>query len=173
MRRRVRLVLPLLPRFPLTRPRDQWAERVLDRAEIRPGDTVADVGAGTGVLTFGALERVGANGAVIAFDVSAAALEALRRRAREQGVNGRVAFLIGQADVLPLPDGSVDVVVAGPGQPTADEAREFFRVLRPRGRVSLAGEGDLRGVFEAAGFDVDVELGAAERTRYVSGAKPA
>ena len=40
-------------------------ERVLDRAEIEPGETVLDVGCGDGLIAFGALERVGAEGRVI------------------------------------------------------------------------------------------------------------
>jgi arsenite methyltransferase len=112
-------------------------DRVLDAAEIGPGDTVADVGAGTGLLTLGAVERVGPDDDVLAIDVSADALDELRANARA----ANISYFIGQAEALPLPDESVDVVVTRSVliyvHDKAEAAREFFRVLRPGGRVSL------------------------------------
>src|SRR4051812_44422099 len=58
-----------------------FREEVLDRASLAPGDTVLDVGAGTGLIAFGALERLGPQGHVIFSDVSEAALEECRLRA--------------------------------------------------------------------------------------------
>ncbi len=64
-------------------------DRVLDAAELRPGDDVLDLGAGTGLLTFGAHERIG-DGWVYAVDPSVDALEELLRDAHEIGrVGGR------------------------------------------------------------------------------------
>jgi arsenite methyltransferase len=112
-------------------------DRVLDAAEIEPGETVADVGAGTGLLTLGAVERVGADGEAIAIDISADALDELR--ANTDAPN--VSFLLGAAETLPLPDRSVDAVVTRSVliyvKDKAEAASEFFRVLRPGGRVSL------------------------------------
>ena len=110
---------------------------MLDGARIKPGDSVADVGAGTGLLTLGALDLVGSDGDVIALDLSVDALEELR--ANTTAAN--ISYLVGQADVLPLRDVSIDVVVTRSVliyvDDKAEAAREFERVLRPGGRVSL------------------------------------
>jgi SAM-dependent methyltransferase len=115
------------------------ARRVLDGAEIAEGDTVLDVGAGVGLLTFDAHERVG-DGWVIAVDPSVDALEELLRRAHEREAGG-IMYLVGEAGALPLPDASVDVVVLRSVLVHVEDVRaavaEFARVLRPAGRVSL------------------------------------
>jgi arsenite methyltransferase len=115
------------------------AERVLEAAALRPGDTVLDVGSGLGLLTLAASERIG-DGWVIAIDPSVAALEELLRLAHAANANG-IMYLVGDAEVLPLPDASVDAAVLGSvlfrvGDPGA-VIDELARVLRPGGRLSL------------------------------------
>jgi arsenite methyltransferase len=140
-------------------------ERVLEAAALRPGDTVLDVGAGLGLLTLAAHERIG-EGWVIAVDPSVRALEELLRLAHAANASG-IMYLVGDADVLPLPDASVDVAVLGAAlgrlADTSAAVRELARVLRPGGRLSLrepvqggrvdlALDGDLRAELEASGF---------------------
>jgi arsenite methyltransferase len=112
-------------------------DKILAAARIEDGATVADVGAGTGLLTLGAVERVGPDGDVIALDISVDALEELR--ANTTAAN--ISYLVGQAEVLPLRDESVDAVVTRSVliyvDDKAEAAREFARVLCPGGRVSL------------------------------------
>jgi len=112
-------------------------DRVLDGAEVAPGDALADVGAGTGLLTLGAVERVGPDGDVFAIDISVDALEELRANATAPNIS----YFVGGADVLPLPDASVDAVVTRSVliyvDDKAEAAREFARVLRGSGHVSL------------------------------------
>jgi arsenite methyltransferase len=112
-------------------------ERVLDGAALSQGEVIADVGAGTGLLALGAVERVGLDGDVIAVDISVDALEVLR--ANTTAAN--ISYLVGQADVLPLVDAGVDAVVTRSVliyvAEKAEAAREFHRVLRVGGRVSL------------------------------------
>jgi len=117
-------------------------DRVLDHAAIKPGETVLDVGTGDGLIAFAALERVGPDGMVIFSDVSRDLLDHDRALAAKLGVAGRCRFLEAPADDLSqLADGSVDAVttrsvliyVADKGRALA----EFWRVLRPGGRISL------------------------------------
>ena len=115
------------------------AERVIERAALQEGDTVLDVGAGAGLLTFAARARIG-DGWVIAVDPSVDALEELLRRAHERQAAG-IMYLVGEAEVLPLPDASVDVAVLRSVLVHVDDlaavAGELARVVRPGGRVSL------------------------------------
>lgn len=112
-------------------------ETVLDGARIARGEIVVDVGAGTGLLTLGAAERVGPDGDVLAVDISVDALEELQRGTRVPNIS----YLVGTAEVLPFPDESVDVVVMRSVLiyvAEKDEAtRELVRVLRRGGRVSI------------------------------------
>jgi arsenite methyltransferase len=117
-------------------------DRVLQNAEIAPGDTVLDVGAGDGLIAFGALDRVGTSGTVVFSDISRDLLDHCRALARELGVAERCRFLEAPADNLAAcADASVDVVTlrsvliyVEAKQPAFDE---FYRVLKPDGRLSL------------------------------------
>ena len=86
---------------------------------------------------FGALDRIGPDGSVLALDISVDCLEEVRAACDD----GRVSYLVGSAEVLPLPDASVDAVLTRSVliyvREKAEAAREFGRVLRPGGRVSL------------------------------------
>jgi SAM-dependent methyltransferase len=115
-------------------------DAVLDRAELRPGEVLLDVGCGEGLIGFGALER-GA-GCVIFNDVSTDLLGFCRQAAAELDVLDRCRFADAAADDLrPVDDGSVDVVATRSVlifvQRKAAAFGEFARVLRPGGRISL------------------------------------
>lgn len=117
-------------------------DEVLDRAGLRAGDTLLDVGAGDGLIGFGALERLGPHGRVIFSDISADLLDHCRALAQAAGQLGRCEFVRAAADRLTgIDDASVDVVTTRSVLIyVADKAAafaEFRRVLRPGGRVSI------------------------------------
>lgn len=116
-------------------------DQVLDNAALSEGDTILDVGTGTGLLALGALERVGKTGHVIALDISSDCLSELRRLTQEGGNTRCLSYVAGNGTALPLADTSVDVVVTRSVliyiRDKAGVAAEFFRVLRLRGRFSI------------------------------------
>ena len=117
-------------------------DAVLDRARLRPGDTLLDVGTGDGLIAFGALDRLAPGGRVIFSDVSGDLLGHCRELADAAGLADRCGFVRASADALtPVPDESVDVVTTRSVliyvKDKAGALREFRRVLRPGGRISL------------------------------------
>jgi ubiquinone/menaquinone biosynthesis C-methylase UbiE len=141
-------------------------ERVLAGAELRAGDDVLDLCAGEGALTLAAHDQIG-EGWVFAVDPSVSALEQLLRNAHDADVAG-VMYLVGDTQVIPLPDATVDVCVTLAGLHGAADlavtAAEIARVLRAGGRLSscepVGGEDrDLAAALASAGFvDVAVEV---------------
>ncbi|MGH7912747.1 MAG: class I SAM-dependent methyltransferase [Candidatus Dormibacteraceae bacterium] len=115
---------------------------VLDRAAIKPGDTVLDVGCGDGLIAFGALERVGPEGHVVFVDVSRPLLFRAREAAGALGVLDRCSFLERSAtDLAGVADQSVDAVTTRSVLIYVDDKvralAEFSRVLRSPGRISI------------------------------------
>lgn len=108
---------------------------------VAPGGTVLDVGSGSGTDVLIAARLVGARGKVYGLDMTSAMLQkAGRTIARAKAKN--VELLQGNAERIPLPDASVDVVTSNgvlnlvPDKPRA--FGEIFRVLRPGGRLQIA-----------------------------------
>lgn len=122
---------------------ERYIERVLQGAALKPGDTFADIGAGDGSLAFRAIQSAG--GALRAWivDVSEAMLRRARSGAEQLRIAERCTFLHAPAERLErIEDESLDAVttrsvLAYVADKTA-ALREFHRVLRPGGRISLA-----------------------------------
>ncbi len=118
--------------------RELWplGERAAGRAAIRPGDDVLDVACGTGNAAIRAAE---AGGRVVALDLTPELLDTGRELAAAAGVD--VDWVEGDAEALPFPDASFDVVLSTVGVMFAPRHRiaagELVRVLRPRGRIVL------------------------------------
>ena len=112
-----------------------------DVAAIRPGETVVDLGSGSGMDSFLAARQVGAAGRVIGIDMTDAQLEKATRLADEHGIEN-VEFRNAHIEQLPLEDARADVVISNGVinlSPAKDRVfAEAARVLRPGGRLALA-----------------------------------
>ncbi|MBL9082057.1 MAG: class I SAM-dependent methyltransferase [Planctomycetales bacterium] len=93
-----------------TESREVFALRkeIVGACELKPGQTVADVGAGTGLFTDLFAEAVGTKGRVIAVDISQKFVDHIREKARAQG-RLNIDALLCSADSVELPPESIDV----------------------------------------------------------------
>jgi len=120
------------------RPR-AFREKLVDLAHLEPGESVLDVGCGTGSLAIVAKRRVGPTGKVFAIDPSPEMIARASSKAEKAGID--VSFKSGVAEALPFPDGQFDVVLSTlmlhhlPRPVRQQCAREIRRVLSPGGRV--------------------------------------
>lgn len=117
-------------------------DRVLENAGLSGVEILLDVGAGDGLIAFGALARLGEGGRVIFTDISQDLLDHSERLAKEAGVGERCSFLRASADDLSaLGDGSVDVVTTRSVLIYVEDKQrafaEFHRILKPGGRFSI------------------------------------
>lgn len=130
-----------------------------DLADPREGDTVVDLGSGSGMDAFFAALRVGPTGRVVGIDMTDAQLEKADRLRAEHGLD-QVAFRAGRIEQLPVDDASVDVVISNGVinlTPDKDQVfREVARVLRPGGRLAIADIVTDTALTEAIVSDVDL-----------------
>jgi arsenite methyltransferase len=168
-----------------------------DLARVEPGETVVDLGSGSGMDSFLAARQTEETGRVVGIDMTDAQLTKSRRLATEHGF-ANVEFTEAHIEHLPLETSSADVVISnGVINLSPDKTKVFAeaaRVLRPGGRLAIADivtatqlpEGvtcdaalwaaciggamqrdDYRGAIEAAGFEID-ELKENDQYRFVS-----
>ena len=116
-----------------------FRERLVELARLAPGESVLDVGCGTGTLAIAAKRRVGPAGVVHGIDASPEMIARAKRKAAKAGVD--VAFQTELVEALPFPDARFDAVLSTLmlhhlPRPTREQcAREMRRVLKPGGRV--------------------------------------
>jgi SAM-dependent methyltransferase len=110
-------------------------------AELREGETVLDLGSGGGIDVLLSAKRVGGSGKAIGLDMTDEMLELARHNAAEAGATN-VEFVKGYLEDVPLPDGSVDVIISNCViNLSVDKPKvfaEMHRVLRSGGRLGIS-----------------------------------
>src|ERR1035437_5263525 len=117
-------------------------DKVLANAHLKNGETLLDFGTGDGLIGFGAMEKVGADGKVIFSDISKQLLDVCKECAMETGMLGRCEFLTADAiDLSAVESESIDAVTTRSVIIYVKEKQkafdEFFRVLKKGGRISM------------------------------------
>ena len=143
MGREISLVMGHLGAGWLERPerqREERTDRLLALLELRPGQTVADIGAGTGYFSIPMAKMVGPQGQVLAVDIQPEMLAIIETRVQKGGISN-VTPVLGSVTNTALPEASVDLVLL------VDAYHEFshpwevmqsiYRALKPEGRVVL------------------------------------
>jgi predicted methyltransferase len=130
-------------------------DRVMDRLQIGPGKTVADIGAGSGWFTVIAARRVGDSGTVYAVDINPESKTYIDERARKERLNN-VKTVVSKADDPLLPTNTVDAVLVLKTYHEIEEPvtvmRKLVPALKPGGRLGIIdrnGNGTDHGVSRA------------------------
>src|SRR5687767_10108619 len=142
-------------------------------AELKPGETVLDLGSGGGIDVLLSARRVGPTGFAYGLDMTDEMLALAEQNKAAAGAEN-VQFLKGHIEEIPLPDASVDVVISNCViNLAADKGRvlrETYRVLKPGGRFAVSDvvaqgalPADLRADMEAW---VGCVAGALEEGKY-------
>ena len=118
-----------------------WKRFTIELSGVRPGHQVLDIAGGTGDLTMKFSDLVGSNGKVVLADINASMLEVGRDRLIDRGYAGNIEYVQADAEHLPFPDNTFNVVSIAFGLRNVtdkDQAlRDMARVLKPGGKVMV------------------------------------
>ena len=138
-------------------------------ADLRPGETVLDLGSGAGFDCFLAARTVGEYGRVIGVDMTPEMVDKARKNMVKAGVDN-VEFRLGEIEQIPVADESVDVIISNCVINLSPEKarvfREAFRVLTPGGRLAVSDIVATSELPDAIKGDLDLHTGC------MAGAEP-
>lgn len=136
-------------------------------ADLKPGETVLDLGCGAGFDLMLAARSVGSKGKLIGIDMTEEMIEKARENA-EKNQLANIEFYQADIEDLPLDDNSVDVVMSNCAINQAPDKRkvyrEAFRVLRPGGRLAIA------DILKKKDLPVEIEEEISNYTNFLTGA---
>jgi SAM-dependent methyltransferase len=143
--------------------------------DLRPGETVLDLGSGGGIDVLLSAQRVGATGKAYGLDMTDEMLALARENQRKAGATN-VEFLKGTIESIPLPDSAVDVIISNCVINLSSDKdavlREAFRVLKPGGRFAVSDvvvRGDVpRDIRRSVELWVGCIAGALEEQEYAT-----
>ena len=118
----------------------RMVQALTDASELQPGETVLDVGCGTGIVDRWLARRTAGQNRILGVDINRYLLHEAAALVRKQGLEGAVDFKEGSAEALPFPDNQFDVTMSMTVIEEVDARvmlAEMVRVTRPGGRVAV------------------------------------
>ena len=118
--------------------------KLMDVAQLAPGEVLLEVGCGSGVLDRWLARRTGGANRIVGVDINPFMLRQARALARQEGLEPLITFQEGNAEALPFPDNSFDVAMSSTVIQRVNADRmlpEMVRVTKPGGRVAVVGHG--------------------------------
>jgi demethylmenaquinone methyltransferase/2-methoxy-6-polyprenyl-1,4-benzoquinol methylase len=116
-----------------------WKKITIHQSGVRRGYKVLDIAGGTGDLTKQFSQKVGPTGHVTLADINDSMLNVGRDRLTDQGISGNVSYVQANAECLPFPDNSFDIITIAFGLRNVTDKdaalRSMHRILKPGGRV--------------------------------------
>ena len=116
-----------------------WKAFTIEMSGVRPGHKVLDIAGGTGDLSAKFSKIVGAEGLVVLADINSSMLNVGRDKLTDNGIVNNIEFSQADAQFLPFPDNTFDVITIAFGLRNVtdkDQAlRDMCRVLKPGGRL--------------------------------------
>jgi demethylmenaquinone methyltransferase/2-methoxy-6-polyprenyl-1,4-benzoquinol methylase len=145
-----------------------WKRFTIEMATVRPGMKILDLAGGTGDLTQAFSKKVGPKGQVVLADINASMLQVGRNKLRDKGMVSNVSYCQLDAEALPFPDNTFDVITMAFGLRNVTQKENalasMYRVLKPGGKLlvlefSKPQHAMLEKVYDAYSFHVLPRLG--------------